>query len=87
MSKKLSYSITIALVLVSCFATYLVDELVHSYILDKTNSTIDIINANSNSSDINIESIQGYKYIKPIVAIETKNESIELISLKTQITN
>jgi beta-lactamase class A len=87
MSKKLSYTFTLALVLVSCFLTYLIDEYFHSRITDVTNSTIDNINSNADHSDFTIGSIKGYKFIKPIVTVESNQESESYTSLKNVITS
>ncbi len=86
MSKKLSYTFTVSLVIVSCTLTYLIGQYINSRILKTTLSTINSIEDNQMvSSDFKIERLKGYRLIKPIVTAEPSTESAEFYGLKVQL--
>ena len=87
MSKKLSYTITVALVIVSCGITYLINEYIHYRISQTTNQTLALIEENkfSANSELNENSFKKYKFIKPRSLIDLKYESPTFSGLKGKI--
>jgi len=87
MSKPLRYTVTIALIIVSCGLTYIINEYIHHHIEKTTNNTLATIEEN-NSSQSSIYSLNtsgGFKFIKPIYANDPKLESPSLNGLKAKL--
>ena len=87
MSKPLRYTVTIALIIVSCGLTYVINEYIHHHIEKTTNNTLATIEEN-NSSQSSIYSLNtsgGFKFIKPIDATDLKHESPSLNGLKAKL--
>lgn len=87
MSKPLRYTVTIALIIVSCGLTYIINEYIHHHIEKTTNNTLATIEEN-NSSQSSIYSLNtsgGFKFIKPIDATDPKHESPSLNGLKAKL--
>ena len=83
MSKPLRYTVTIAIIIVSCGLTYVINEYIHHHIEKTTNNTLATIEEN-NSSQSSIYSLNtsgGFKFIKPIDATDLKHESPSLNGL------
>ncbi len=89
MSKKLSYTITLALVIVSCGLTYLIEEYIHHRISQTTNQTIALIEENNSSGSLELKenSFKKYIFIKPHSLIEIKYESPTFNGLKEKLNN
>ncbi len=89
MKNKISYSITIALVIVSCGLTYLIEEYIHHYINQATNKTIALIEETNSteSSELNPSSIKRFRFIKPHILFDLKYESPTFNGLKLKIKN
>jgi beta-lactamase class A len=87
MSKPLRYTVTIAIIIVSCGLTYVINEYIHHHIEKTTNNTLATIEEN-NSSQSSIYSLNtsgGFKFIKPIDATDLKHESPSLNGLKAKL--
>ena len=87
MGGKLSYTLTIILVIVSCSITYLVEEYIHYRISKATDITIKAVTANDAFviSDFRVERLKGYSFTRPLVTIEPKYESPTFNNLKLKI--
>lgn len=83
MSKKLSYSLTIALVIVSSALTYFINEYLRCRITETTNQTLAIISENNPPI---VSELNTYRFIKPIIIADPKNETPSFNGLKTKLT-
>lgn len=77
----------LALIIVSCTATYFIGEYFRKKINDTTNETVSAIESNTGLRHYKMERLDGYKLIKPLVFAEPVTESSKYLGIKTKLTD
>lgn len=83
--KRVTPIATAALVIVSCAATYVLDQYFHKKISSRTDSAISNIKDSVKSNLYKSERIKGFKLIRPLLFAELTEEASSFATLKAQI--
>ncbi|MFM9945552.1 MAG: serine hydrolase [Bacteroidia bacterium] len=85
--QKVSYTITAALIVVSCGATFFASRYLQQRISEKTNQTISQIESKAERRHYKVDRLKGYRLIMPLLYTQQTEEPSTYSDMKAKLTN